>query len=177
MKTTMNFADFKAEILKNAKMEIVGLNLTNTLTKVTTFQALCEIITNNFDWFADKKIITGELLEAVGNEELNKWHLAVNKSVDSGYLFAYGNAKIKVYGAAIVIAYNNVIVIAHNNINVKAFDNVNVIAFDNVTVKAFDNVKVRAFDNVKVRACNTSYVLSFENSMVKNYGNAKVIKI
>jgi hypothetical protein len=176
MKKTMNFQDFKAEILQNAKGEQIKIDLIKNLANSKNFQELCKIITNNFTSFFDDKIITGELLEAVGNEELNQWDIAVNKNVENGCLYAYGDATVEARGHSKVFAYGGVVVKAFETSIVEAHETSKIFAYGNSFVEAFNSSIVFAYDTTNIYAYDSStiYYSGFSNFFA--FGNAKVIR-
>jgi hypothetical protein len=172
METTMNFQDFKAEILQNAKKAKKVLSFYSLISKTENFQDLCRIIRQNFRLFSQQNIITGELLEAVGNEELNKWDIAVNKDINGGLLYAYGDSMVEARGRAFVFAFDKAEVKAYDS-TVYAFDFSKISAFGLTSVFS-KGAKVHAFDTSMVRAISFSKVAAFDESEVEGFDNSEI---
>ena len=112
-------------------------------------------------------------------------------TVETGAIYAFGNAIVGAYGNAIVTANDNAEVRAHEcakicasgNATVTAFDGTTVKAYDNVTVEAYGNTEVEAFGNATVKAynivtviaCDSATVEVYNNVTAKAYDNAKVL--
>jgi hypothetical protein len=192
MKKTMNFQDFKDGILKNieAKKEFDAEHL--QVFKAKNFQKLCEVIKQNFLMFCRNKFITGKLLEAVGNEELNQWGVAVNKSINFGYLYAFKDDFFEAHGVsfvyscgkAIVNVYDRAVVVAFDHSEIFSYDSSKVFAYGKTFVATQGSSIVHAFDHSDIAAYDNSIVFAFNNSKIKNtninsvlaFGNAKVIR-
>jgi hypothetical protein len=177
MKTTMNFTDFKTEILKNieANKEFDAEHL--KVFQTYTFHDLCQVIKDNFELFCKYNFITGELLDAVGNDELNIHGIAVNKSINFGYLYAFGNAKVKVRGISFFYACDKALIRAYDRTRgfvidaaeVFTHDSSTVIVHDKVVVFAHDNSIITAFGSSTVNASDNSTVFAFEFSTVNDF--------
>lgn len=111
--------------------------------------------------------------------------------IETGAIYAFGNAIVGAYGNAIVTANDNAEVRVHEcakicasgNTAVTAFDGTTVRAYDSVTVEAYGNTEVEAFGNATVKAynivtviaCGSATVEVYNNVTAKAYDNAKVL--
>ena len=111
--------------------------------------------------------------------------------VETGAIYAFGNAIVGAYGNAIVIANDNAEVRVHECAKICAFGNATVTAFDGTTVKAYGSAKVEAYGNTEVEAfgnatvkaynivtviaCGSATVEVYNNVTAKAYDNAKVL--
>ena len=175
-----DFEDIKAEILNRAKAAKACTEQYRRAYKSETFQELCSIIKDTFNWCFDNKVITSNLLMQY-REDFAQNDIFINISVRSGFLLcdnatveACGNAIVKACGNATVKACGNATVKARDNAIVKARDNVTVEACGNATVKAQDNATVKALDNATVKAWGNAAVEAWDNATVKAWGNATV---
>lgn len=193
----MEFIEFKKEILNNIKRKDGYTNEYQKVYDSKNFKDICGVITNNFDWACRYNIITGDLLEAVGNKELNKWNIAVNKNVYKGFLYVYGDVSVRAYntivymydtskvnafGYSIVETYNKSVLNAFDNTTVKAYDyskinahsNTKIVAFDDTTINAFDNTKIYAYGFSKINAFDTAIVKANRFSKINAFDNTEI---
>ena len=141
------------------------------------------------EWW-DEKADRQRVEEAV--EAWRKEHVFADGEhiVETGAIYAFGNAIVGAYGNAMVTANDNAEVRVHEcvkicasgNATVTAFDGTTVKAYDNVTVEAYGNTEVEAFGNATVKAynivtviaCGSATVEAYNNVIAKAYDNAKV---
>ena len=150
------FNDFKTEIVKRCKENNACQQEFKRVLSSGNFEQLVKVLTDNFSWSCENKVLDGEILESVGNEILNKYDLSVNISVKSGYLLACGNSIVEVCG----------------NSTVQAWGHSTVKAGDNSTVKAWGHSTVEVWGNSTVEAGGNSYTCSYSAIAHKVSGNA-----
>ncbi len=170
----MKFKDFKTEIIDRCKNQSACQSEFKRVLDSKNYKELIPVLTDNFWWSCNHKIIDVELLKKVGNETLNKFDLAVNISVTKGFLLAGGNSTVKAWDNSTVEAWGNSTVEAWDNSTVKAGGNSTVKAWDNSTVKAGGNSTVKAWGNSTVEAWGNSTVEAWGNSTVEAWGNSTV---
>ena len=127
------------------------------------YKELITVLTDNFSWSCNNKIIDIELLEKVGNKTLNKYDLAINVTVIKGFLLV-DSATVEARGSATVEARGSATVKAWDNATVKAWDNATVEAWCSATVEARDSATVEAGGNATVKAWDNAYINSFNTT-------------
>jgi hypothetical protein len=95
-------------------------------------------------------------------------------TVETGAIYASGNATVAAFDGTTVKAYDNVTVEAYGNTEVEAFGNATVKAYNIVTVIACDSAKVYAYNNVIVKAYNNAKVSAYNSTRVKAWSRATV---
>lgn len=173
MKTTDNFKAIKQEILDRARAASACKKQYGRAYASETFQELCNVIKDNFEWCCDNKVLTTELLERYKADFATN-RIYVNTNVTEGYLLATGTTTVTVRGNAVVIANDRAKVIARNKAKVIAYDDTIVIASDNTIVRACHNAAVKAYYNAMVIAHNNVTIEAFDNATMRVYDNTIV---
>ena len=124
----MNFTEFKTEILARAKSVDACNYEYSRAYKSESFAELLKVITDNFSYCCNKKIIDTDLLNSVPAEELKIADIHINTSASSGWIYASGSATVRAYGSATVRAYDSA--------TVEAYGSATVMAYDSATVRA-----------------------------------------
>ena len=96
------------------------------------------------------------------------------RKIESGELYAFGNADVWAYQTSVVIARETAVVRSNGYCRVAAYDNTNIKAYgsSNVTARymsrvlAFDNAIIFATDNASVTCCGDSLVNAYGNSII-----------
>ena len=187
----MNFKEFKAEILSRAKMSNACSGEYERAENSNNFAQLIKVLTDNFAYACDNKIIDVELLEKVGAEICNANNLFFNCNTSIGYLLASdsatveacGSATVRACGSATVRAYDSATVKAYDSATVRACGSATVRAYDSATVKAYDSATVKAFGSATVEACGSAYICSYndiehklsDKSILRYYYQNKVV--
>ena len=132
-----NFENFKQEIIKRCKKQLACETEFKRVLESKTFEDLIKVITDNFNWSCNHKIIDIPLLEEVGSEILNNCNIFFNVSVTTGYLLV-GNATVEAGGNATVEAWGNATVEAWGNATVKAWGNAYINSQNTIEHKLSD---------------------------------------
>jgi len=165
----MNFKDFKTEILIRAKTSNACSSEYSRAESSKNFSELIKVLTDNFTYACNNKIIDAELLEKIGSDICNKNNLFFNCDTNSGYLLAsdsatveaYDSATVRAYGSATVRAYDSATVRASGSATVEAYDSATVEAYGSATVRAYGSATVEAYDSATVRAYGSAYICSY----------------
>ena len=167
----MNFKEFKTEMVSRCKSKSACTTEFKRVLDSENYKELITVLTDNFSWSCNNKIIDIELLEKVGNKTLNKYDLAINVTVIKGFLLvdnatveAWGSATVEARGSATVEAGGNATVKAWGSATVKAWDNATVEAWGSATVEARDSATVEAGGNATVKAWDNAYINSFNTT-------------
>ena len=175
----MNFTEIKQVIIDRAKNADACADQFRRAVEAETMPELLKVITDNFTWCCDHKIIDIELLSKIEVPLLDEARLYFNRDVSDGYCLvldaevrASGNAEMLAFGNAKVEAFGNATVEAFGNATVRAWDNATVLAFGNATVRAWGNATVRAWGNATVEASGNATVRASGNATVRASGNA-----
>ena len=167
----MNFKEFKTEMVSRCKSKSACTTEFKRVLDSENYKELITVLTDNFSWSCNNKIIDIELLEKVGNKTLNKYDLAINVTVIKGFLLvdnatveAWGSATVEARGSATVEAGGNATVKAWGSATVKAWDNATVEAWCSATVEARDSATVEAGGNATVKAWDNAYINSFNTT-------------
>ena len=167
----MNFKEFKTEMVSRCKSKSACTTEFKRVLDSENYKELITVLTDNFSWSCNNKIIDIELLEKVGNKTLNKYDLAINVTVIKGFLLvdsatveARGSATVEARGSATVEAGGNATVKAWGSATVKAWDNATVEAWCSATVEARDSATVEAGGNATVKAWDNAYINSFNTT-------------
>jgi len=167
----MNFKEFKTEMVSRCKSKSACTTEFKRVLDSENYKELITVLTDNFSWSCNNKIIDIELLEKVGNKTLNKYDLAINVTVIKGFLLvdsatveARGSATVEARGSATVEAGGNATVKAWGSATVKAWDNATVEAWGSATVEARDSATVEAGGNATVKAWDNAYINSFNTT-------------
>ena len=156
----MKFKEFKAEIVSRCKSKGACTNEFKRVSESKSFKELIPVLTDNFTWSCRNSIIDVELLEQVGNEILNKYDLAFNKSVSKGYLLS-NNATVK--------ASNNATVEAWGNATVEAWGNATVEALGNAYINSFNSIEHKLSYNAICRYYNENRIIVSEDAKIETY--------
>ena len=95
-------------------------------------------------------------------------------SVQTGIVYAFGNATVKAYNSAKVTDCGSATVEAYDIATVEAYNSAKVTACGNATVKAYDIATVEAYGSAKVEAWGSATVEAYGNATVEAYGRATV---
>jgi len=170
----MNFKDFKTEILSRAKTSNACNCEYSRAESSKNFAELIKVLTDNFAYACNNKIIDAELLEKIGSEICNKNNLFFNCDTNTGYLLAYGSATVRAYGSATVRAYGSATVEAYGSATVRAYGSATVRAYGSATVEASDSATVEASGSATVEAYGSATVRAYGSATVRAYGSATV---
>ena len=169
----MNFKEFKTEMVSRCKSKSACTTEFKRVLDSENYKELITVLTDNFSWSCNNKIIDIELLEKVGNKTLNKYDLAINVTVIKGFLLV-DNATVEAWGSATVEARGSATVEARDSATVEAGGNATVKAWGSATVKAWDNATVEAWGSATVEARDSATVEAGGNATVKAWDNAYI---
>jgi hypothetical protein len=185
----MDFQTFKTEITKRAKEAGACAEQYRRALAAENFEQLIKVITDNFTYSCENKIIDGPLLSEVGAEICKASNLFYNISTGTGFLFtdsatveawdsatvrASGSATVEAWGSATVRASDSATVEASVSATVLASDSATVRASDSATVEAWGSATVRASDSATVRASDSATVEASDSATVEAWGSATV---
>ncbi len=169
----MNFKEFKTEMVSRCKSKSACTTEFKRVLDSENYKELITVLTDNFSWSCNNKIIDIELLEKVGNKTLNKYDLAINVTVIKGFLLV-DSATVEAWGSATVEARGSATVKARGSATVKAWDNATVEARGSATVEARGSATVEAGGNATVKAWGSATVKAWDNATVEAWGSATV---
>lgn len=111
----MEFKEFKEEILKRAKKADACNEQYKRAYRSENFKELLEVITDNFSYSCENKIIDCVLLEQVGQEVCNEGNLYFNTDCKDGFLIvenstvtARGNSTVTAWGNSYTLSFNTI---------------------------------------------------------------------
>ena len=159
----MKFQEIKSEILKRAKSVDACQSEYDRAEKAKTTLELLKVVTDNFIYCCDKKIIDVELLEKISIETCNKANLYVNQDCKDGYLFCYGNSTAECYGNSTARCFGNSTAWCYGNSTAECYGNSTAWCFGNSTARCFDNSTARCFDNSTAWCFDNSYLVSYNS--------------
>jgi hypothetical protein len=178
----MTFKKAKSEILKRAKDVGACSDEYERAERSKNFAELLKVVTDNFSYYCDNKIIDAQLLESIGKDVCEKNDLFCNVNTNRGFLlasgsatvWASGSATVRVYGLATVRASGSATVRAYGSATVRAYDSATVRVYGSVTVLAYDSATVRAYGSATVRAYDSATAWAYDSATVRAYGSAYV---
>lgn len=121
-----------------------------------------------------KHIVETGAIYAFGNAIVGAYGNAIVTAFDSAKVEACGNAKVYAFGKTTVETVSNAPVEAYGDATVKAYGNTKVEVFDRAIVKAYSNAKVEACGNATVEAYGSATVEACGSATVKAYDSAVV---
>ena len=145
----MNFKEFKTEMVSRCKSKSACTTEFKRVLDSENYKELITVLTDNFSWSCNNKIIDIELLEKVGNKTLNKYDLAINVTVIKGFLLV-DNATVEAWGSATVEARDSATVEAGGNATVKAWDNAYINSFNTTEHKLSNKAICRYYYENKI---------------------------
>ena len=144
------FEQFKAEILTRAKAVNACSGQYKRAAESKDFSELILVITDNFTYACNNKVIDAELLEQV-KDDAEKCNLFVNVNVTSGFLLASGSA------------------------TVRASDSATVEASDSATVEAYDSATVEASGSSYINVRSTMDCKIYEKAIMRYRDTNEII--
>ena len=153
----MEFKEFKEEILKRAKKADACNEQYKRAYRSENFNELLKVITDNFSFSCESKIIDCVLLEKVGQEVCNEGSLYFNTDCKDGYLIvenstvtARGNSTVTARGNSTVTARENSTVTARENSTVTAWGNSYTLSFNAIEHKISEKAILRYYYEDKI---------------------------
>ena len=169
----MEFKEFKEEILKRAKEKEACSDEYKAAYKSVDFSELFLVISDNFNWVCEEKVIDIPLLEKLNEDILTENRFYINKSSNNGFIMA-DSATVSAWDSATVRASGSATVSAWGSATVSASDSATVRASDSATVSASDSATVSAWGSATVRASGSATVSAWGSATVRAWGSAYI---
>ena len=158
----MKFQEIKSEILKRAKSVDACQSEYDRAEKAKTTLELLKVVTDNFIYCCDKKIIDVELLEKISIETCNKANLYVNQDCKDGYLFCYGNSTAECYGNSTAWCFGNSTARCFDNSTAWCFDNSYLVSYNSIDHKLSDKAICRYYYDNKIVLADKSMKIEYK---------------
>ncbi|RKT01059.1 hypothetical protein [Chryseobacterium defluvii] len=165
-----NFKEIKQEILDRAKNVDACNGEYKRAYKAENYEELLKVVTDNFNFCCNNKIIDCELLSRIGESICNENNLFYNVSTDKGFLLAdsatvraSGSATVEAWGSATVEAWGSATVRASGSATVEAWGSATVEASGSATVRASGSATVEAWGSATVEAWGSAYINSYNS--------------
>ncbi|WP_390450900.1 hypothetical protein, partial [Chryseobacterium sp. Alg-005] len=168
-----NFKEIKEEILDRAKKAEACNGEYKRAHKAENYNELLKVVTDNFHFCCNNKIIDCELLSKIGTEICNENNLYSNVSVDKGFLLV-DSATVEASGSATVEASGSATVEAWDSATVRAWGSATVEAWGSATVRAWGSATVGAWGSATVEASGSATVEAWDSATVRAWGSATV---
>ena len=158
IKTTMEFNDFKNEILRRAKEANACTNEYRRAYQSNDFGELMQVIKDNFNFVVQHKIIDQSLIESY-KDQFTANQIYCNVDVTAGFLLACGNATVRALGNATVRAWGNATVRALGNATVEACGNAYITSYCTIECKLSDNAiyRIRKSNTIRYVSNNIKF--------------------
>mgnify|MGYP001382797623 CR=1 FL=1 len=183
----MEFKEFKKEILSRAEKSNACDNELNKAKNAQNFKELIKVITDNFYYSCNYKIIDVKLLEKVGRDICNDSNLYFNCDCGNGYLLAE-NCNVEIINSTATLWGNSIATLLENststllenstatlrgNSTATLWENSKATLWENSTAELRGNSKAELFGNSKATLRGNSKATLWENSKAKILENSK----
>jgi len=173
----MEFKEFKKEIVSRAESSNACKSQLEKAINAENFKELIKVITDNFYYSCNYRIIDIELLNKVGQETCNKYNLYFNIDCKNGYLLAencdvviinstatlWGNSKATLRGNSKATLWENSTATLLENSTATLWGNSYAISYNEISHKLNDFSILRYYYKNEI-------VIS-QNQKIKKYSN------
>ena len=166
------FNDFKIEIIKRCKEKSACKSEFTKVLESTNFNELVKVLTANFNWCCENKIIDVELLEPL-NEVIIKYGLCANvKEVSNCFILLNGSSTAELYGSSTAELYDSGKAELYGSSTAILHDLSTAILHDSSRAELYDSGKAELYGSGKAKLYGSSTAKLYCSSTAELYDSS-----